>query len=182
MKKRTHIDFSKHEVLVTENEGLVIHYLKKPGTITDSIKFINTNGILAVTGDYGNWIFCRPFVPSAKSDLVSDGYWIEKLQISSCQNPYKHCPEETTRRIKEIIAELEYGYSEQSAAEMREYYEDCLTDVDDEYDYIITARNYPPCADYECMIFGKVLNPWLNAVFDGYDEICTRLKNADKTN
>lgn len=41
MKKRTDIDFTKHEVITTESDGLLIHYLKKPNTIHDSIKYIN---------------------------------------------------------------------------------------------------------------------------------------------
>ena len=48
-KPRTKIDFSKHELLVKESNDLTVHYLKIPNTRTDSIKYINTNGILAVT-------------------------------------------------------------------------------------------------------------------------------------
>jgi hypothetical protein len=60
--KRTGIEFGEHEVLVTKTEECLIHYLKKPNTISDSIKYINVGGILAVTGDYGNWIFVENFI------------------------------------------------------------------------------------------------------------------------
>ena len=37
---------------------------------------------LIITGDYYNWIFCRPFTPD-KDGSVSEMYWIEKLQIAN---------------------------------------------------------------------------------------------------
>ena len=70
--KRTEVDFSKHVVEITKQEGLFVCYIRVPGTITNSVKFINTNDIMAVTGDFGNWIFCREFHPSATGG-VSDG-------------------------------------------------------------------------------------------------------------
>ena len=51
---RTKIEFEKHEVLVTKTDDCLIHYLKKPNTRCNSIKYINCGGILAVTGDFGN--------------------------------------------------------------------------------------------------------------------------------
>jgi len=85
LKKRTALDFSKHEIIVVKENGLLIHHLKIPKQWTNNIKFINTNNILAVTGDFGNWIFCREFHPS-KDGYVSDGYWHEKLNIASTQD------------------------------------------------------------------------------------------------
>ena len=87
-KRVSSLDFSKHVVTVEKQEGLLIHTLAIPGTITQSVKFINTQGIMAVTGDYGNWIFCREFHPSPTGS-VSDSYWCEKLRISSRQDPYE---------------------------------------------------------------------------------------------
>ena len=40
--------------------------------------------LCVVTGDVGNWMFCREFHPSSKGH-VSDYYWVEKLQMSSSQ-------------------------------------------------------------------------------------------------
>lgn len=56
MAKRTNVDFSKHELTINKSDCTTVYYLKKPGTVVDSVRFINTNGILAVNGDYGNWI------------------------------------------------------------------------------------------------------------------------------
>src|SRR3989344_2189435 len=85
IENRTGVDFTKHELIVTEQEGLLVHRLKHPEyTYMNSVTFINTNGIMAVTGDYGNWIFCREFHPNDKEG-VSGGYWLEKLKIASSQ-------------------------------------------------------------------------------------------------
>ncbi len=71
MKKRTNLDFTKHELLITNQEGLLIHHLKVPNTVIYNVKFINTNGVMVVTGDLGHWIFCREFHP-APDEFVSD--------------------------------------------------------------------------------------------------------------
>ena len=101
--KRTEIDFSKHEVIVQKNDLVSIYYLKKPNTVIDSIKYINCEGIMSVTGDYGNWIFCREFHPNERGG-VSDGYWIEKLKIASSQEPLEFDKESTE---KELLQRLE---------------------------------------------------------------------------
>jgi hypothetical protein len=179
MTQRTKIDFSNHEVIVTDIPGLLIHYLKKPGTINDSIKYINTNGILAVTGDYGNWIFCREFHPSADGG-VSDGYWKEKLVIASTQEPEEWDREMTQAKIRlQLNGELEeYGYKGNQLEEMRHYMQECLLrSEDDEFEYQMYAyREYPSFCDHECVVFVKRIKYWLTAVFDGFDEICRRIK------
>lgn len=100
MKNRTDTDFSKHILTIIETDHSTTYTLKEPGTVFYSTSFINTCGIMAVTGDFGNWIFCRPFEP--KSDLnVGDGYMAEKLKINSNQDPYRFSPEATKNHIKE---------------------------------------------------------------------------------
>jgi len=175
--KRTDVDFSKHEVLVTEQEGLLIHYLKKPGTICNSIKYINTNGILAVTGDFGNWIFCREFHPSAEGH-VSDGYWCEKLRSASTQTCSDFSPTETEEEIKRLLAE-----EEDLTEEEIEYLNDCLSAVDaGEFDYTIVAhrQNVGRFQDHENVPLCKELTTWLKCVFDGFDEICRRMKEEQE--
>ena len=183
--KRTNIDWSKHEVIVTEQEELLVHDFKIPNSSTHRVRFINTNGILAVNGDFGNWIFCREFHPSAEG-AVSDGYWIEKLRNSSCQEPSKYDGEITTQRLKEAIAdidgELEDNPQDAYYLKKKEYYENLLQYTDDYYEYIQEARDYPDGMDSEDIIVGKELNPWLVYVFDAFDEICLRLKNQNEHN
>lgn len=72
-KNRTGIDFSKHELIIKETDDVTIHWLKIPNSIKKNIKFTNIEGNLVVTGDFGNWIFCRNFIPSGDG-YVSDGW------------------------------------------------------------------------------------------------------------
>lgn len=170
--KRTGIEFNEHELLITKQDGLLVHYLKKPGTITDSIKYINTNGILAITGDYSNWIFCREFHPSADGG-ASDCYWKEKLKIASCQEPAKFDGERTSERIHEMLADPESQYGKEEI----EYLNELLKRTDDELDYTYYAyREYPSRWDFESVPFVKSVDHHFLAILDGFDEICRRMK------
>lgn len=177
--KRTGIDFSKHQVIVTQSEGLLVHYLRKPNTIHDSIRYINTNGILAVNGDYGNWIFCREFHPSADG-FVSDEYWKQKLRNSSTQEPDEYSQELTISRINEKLnfGLVDYGYEGEQLADMKEYLKECLNYANgSEYEYEAYAyQNYPSFTDSDCVVNVKITKYWLKAIFDGFDEMCRRLK------
>lgn len=87
-EKRTDIDFSQHkhriEIFSNSETGheIRVDHLQVGNSNYNYVQFINTDRILTVTGDYGNWTFCRPFVPS-KDGYVSDLYWIEKLRMSN---------------------------------------------------------------------------------------------------
>jgi hypothetical protein len=176
--KRTGIDFSQHEVHITKSDGVLIHHIKKPMTNCDNIMYINAGGVLAVTGDYGNWIFCREFHPNAKEG-VSDGYWEEKLEISSSQKAEEFDSERTRSQIEAMLngGLEEYGFSGDKLSEMKRYFTECLELVDDEFDYMHFAyRNYPSFYDHEIVVCVKKTKYWLKAVFDGFDEICRRMK------
>ena len=83
-KKNTDIDWGKHEMTIRQEGSITIHHLKFPDSSIYNVKFINGEGVLTVTGDFGNWVFCSPFVPS-ETGYVSEAYWLEKLRIASCQ-------------------------------------------------------------------------------------------------
>jgi hypothetical protein len=180
--KRTGIDFSKHEVRIKQADGFLEHYLRKPNTVTDAIRYINTGGILAVTGDYGNWIFCREFHPSQEG-YVESSYWTEKLRIASTQEPYEFDYETTESRIKEQLngGLEEYGWEGEKLEEMKEYMQECLDNLSDgEQAYVAYAyQNYPSFTDHECVVHVKKLKYWLTVVYDGFDEICRRLKAGE---
>lgn len=178
--KRTGIDFSEHELIVTEQEGLLIHHLKKPNTYWDSIKYINCGGILAVTGDYGNWIFCREFHPSAKG-YVSEHYWHEKLKIASTQEATDFDGDATKIALQEKLDEYKEEKGENAKNEVIEYYEECMSRCDGhELDYTYFAyRENPDDIDTEDVILIKDYKSWLKTVFDGFDEICRRMKEEE---
>jgi len=183
MKKRTRLDFSQHELKITETPEIIVHYLKKPNTIIDSIKFINTNGILAVTGDYGNWIFCRSFVPSATGEGVSDGYWCQKLRIASTQKDSNFDKGATDIEIKERLKELKENkdhYDDIKYEELKDYYESLIELESGEGRYMIEAYdNLPFNFDSDDIPCVYQIDYSLLVIFDAFEEICKRLKNKE---
>ncbi|MBA4852049.1 hypothetical protein [Emticicia sp. BO119] len=170
--KRTKIDFSKHELTITQiNEKATTHLLKKPDTYIHSVKFTNIDGVLLVTGDFGNWVFCRSFYPS-KDEKVSDGYWCEKAVISSTQITHEYDSEKTEKSIKELLQE---DWNE----EEKEYLNELLDHTYDGREYKDYAYNHRPSGfEYESIPYGESVKPWLKAVFDAFDEICDRVKQS----
>lgn len=175
--KRTEIDFSNHDLIVTKSDGLLIHWLKQPDSSIDNIKYINILGNnLVVTGDYSNWIFCREFHPTAEG-YVSDMYWKEKLKNSSCQEPADYDSERTIEAIKEILNNPERDLSEGEI----DWLNDLLRLADDEINYLCRAfRNNNINWDAEQIPYVKTVKFHFLAILDGFDEICRRLKEGEK--
>jgi hypothetical protein len=181
--KRTDFDFSKHELIIEKSDGLLVHTLKhKEYSHWYKFNFINTNGIMVVTGDYGNWMFCREFHPSAEG-MVSDYYWCEKIKISSTQEPFEFDAESTKEEIDAYLngGLEEYGYEGDDLETMREYYEE-LSDKVTEGEFYYEAYAYgemPYCMDTESVPNNKKIKHWLLCVFDAFEEICRRLKEEE---
>ncbi|MBN2377042.1 MAG: hypothetical protein JXD22_11615 [Sedimentisphaerales bacterium] len=181
-KKRTDADFSEFELHITHTEEICVHYLKKPGKMEGRVKFINTNGILAVTGDYGNWIFCREFRPS-KDGHVSEQYWKEKLRFSSTQSG-SHFSSADTRKVIEsgLNGDLEeWGYEGSQLEQMKAYYQELLKSVDlSEGEYVAQAfyDDRPSFLACEDVPFEKETDYCLLVVFDAFEDICDRIKEV----
>lgn len=176
--KITGIDFSEHELHITDQEGLKVHFLKKPNTYYECIKYINTNGIMAVTGGYSNWIFCREFIPGPNEEHWI-GYMKEKLKIHSCQEPAKYDAQRTEDAIKEMLNDPDHNWSEQN----REFLEELLTKTDDEIEYLHFAfREGEHTIEFEYVPFVKTVNNHFLVVVDGFHEICRRLKEQEDKN
>ena len=178
MNRRTKIDFSKHELKITQLEGVLIHEFKRPDTRNCMLVFINTCGVMTVTGDFGNWVFCREFHPSANNESgVSGEYWDEKLEISSVQKSDKYDAEETSKRIDEFKKTFEESYGREMNEDEMDWVEQLENNVDDEHEYIYLAyREKPKDIDYESVPFGEKRHFWLDAVYDGFDAICQVMK------
>lgn len=174
---RTKIDFSNHELSVIDHGDTKIYHLKKPDTSCDNIKYIASGGILAITGDYGNWIFDKEFRPDI-NDKVSDQYWCDKLKMSSCQEPYMFDSEATIKEIKKAIKEYKAEYGKEVDLDVIEYYQQCIEKANyHELDYTAFAyREYPSNVSIEDVIMLKDIKYWLKAVFDGFDVMHDRLK------
>lgn len=185
--KRTDIDFSEHEHRVEifkcgEKEIRVDHF-QVGNNRMNYIQFINTDEVLTVTGDFGNWVFCRPFVPS-KGGHVDASYWIEKLRISSEQKLDSLDLDAIKKEIKELIESglEEYGYEGQELEQAKEWFGELLEEVDDELGYLCKAyRDYskPNFIDHEMIPCTKKTPVRLSIIFDAFDEICERLKKSD---
>lgn len=180
MSKRTDIDFSKHRLKITELDGVLIHEFKRPETRNCMLVFINVCGVMTVTGDFGNWVFCREFHPSADSDGVSGGYWDEKLQISSFQQSHIYDSDETLKRISQFKEDFDDWYGREMNEEEIEWIESLESNVEDEHEYVYLAyREKPKDIEYESVPFGKKRHFWLDAVYDGFDAICELLKKQE---
>lgn len=169
--KRSGIDFSNH-MLYTWTEPCTKTYdLKLPNTITNRITYICTNGITAVTGDYGNWIFCCEFHPS-KDGKACEGYWAEKLQIGSTQDPMKFSETEAHGQIDALLADPNNEFSEEEKEWLEELRE---SSKDGEYAYIATAMEHPSSFPAEIIPTGKVYDIWFLTILDGFDEMCRHM-------
>lgn len=177
MERRTSIDFTRHKVKITKLDGLLIHEFKRPDTNNCMLRFINTCGVMTVTGDFGNWVFCREFHPSADNEHgVSGGYWDEKLEISSVQKSHQYDAEKTTLLINEFKENFQDAYGREMNEDEIDWIEQLENNVDDEHEYTYLAyREKPKDIDYESVPFGKKRHFWLDAVYDGFDEICQYL-------
>lgn len=174
---RSLFDFSKHELKITENDSVKIYEFKRPDTTNCMLVFINCNNVLTVTGDLGNWVFCREFHPTPDG-FVSGSYWDEKLEISSVQKAKVYDSEETAKLIKEFKDSFEDSYGREMNEYESEWVEELENNVEDEHEYIYIAyRRTPSSIDCEQVPFGKKRHVWLNAVYDGFDAMCSYLKN-----
>lgn len=174
MKKRTNVDFSKHLLYMTETGNFKMHWLKIPKSSIYNVKFINTNGVMIVTGDVGNWIFCREFHPSKEFD-ISEPYWCEKLENYSTQKPYEFDEETAIESINELIEKYREEYPDYFE-EAYEFFEGIKNNSHDEFEFVNYWREYMPefiyYEDFPCI---NKTNKRLLVIFDAFEEICSRL-------
>lgn len=180
MMSRTTIDFSKHEITETKYPGVLIHKFALPNTIEHSVTFINTCGVLTVTGDFGNWVFCREFHPSP-SGKVSDVYWDGKLrQASESQTSHEYCSETTLALIEKFTEEFEDNFGREPNDREKNWIDDLKYYADDKSRYEQEAyANLPISMDYDDIPYGKVRHVWLDAVYDAFDAMCEKLKEDE---
>jgi hypothetical protein len=124
---RNRIDWSKHEIVTSFSENAKIWNFKDPSTNIYRVTFINSCGVMSVTGDLGNWIFCREFHPSPKGK-VCDSYWCEKLRISSTQDFKVYNLEETDKLIKKQAFTYAHNITFESGLDCDPYIESLFED------------------------------------------------------
>lgn len=181
-KKMSDWDFSEHTHTVEEFKSdkgntIRIDHLRRGESSCGYVRFVNDDYGLSVFGDFGNWIFCRPFVPSEKG-YVCAMYWNEKLKMSSSQYHAEYDSEGTENELNELIAEINTNKEDYSYPDRQiQYYEDLLNYTEDEIEYTYHAfrNNMPSFLDYDDIPFVKKGSYQLLIVFDAFNEMCNRL-------
>ncbi len=179
--KRTGLDFSGHDVYELRRGDSITYTIKIPNREKfHRINFINIDGVMVVTGDFGNWMFNREFHPGV-DNFVSSGYWHEKLRYASTQDGKDFDHQATEEDIKEgINGGLEkYGYSGEELEKLKEYYRELLYYIEfSEEEYRHYAYNeMPGFYDSEGIPYRMKTKVWLESVFDAFDEMCERKRN-----
>lgn len=169
------VDWSKHVVVKEQIDFCTIHTLWIPNSSFNMVRFINAGGICAVTGDFGNWIFCRQFIPHW-GQYCDPSYWDEKLQIASQQKAHQYDPYKTDEAIKRRMNSSTCDPVE------RRYLNEVMEYVhENEMMYTIQAyNNLPDGYDHDTMIIEKSRHHWLDVVYDAYNEIVKRITNEAK--
>lgn len=183
MAKRTDIDFSKHKY---ERLNLNDVTGSCPATICSlhldseyhKVVLITANGITSVTGDFGNWVFNREFVPDSRCSDFPGAYWASKLSSYSGQSGYVYDGDKTEERIKYLLSkEGQEEFGREWAEDEKEYLENCFRYTDSEQEYVNAAfhtRTGWFARDSDHVPYEERLNPWLEAIFDAIEEMCRR--------
>jgi len=172
--------FKNHQFVEIKSEHAIIHKFYQPGTNCYGVTFINSCGILAVTGDLGNWIFCREFIPVPTKQGIDDHYWIQKLQISSEQRGRQFSNDLTRKAIIEAKSELSEVFEDKHEAVR--YYDSCLWALDNMDDSQYQNHAYgelPSGWDFESVIYKEETIPQLEYVFDAFDAMCIKMKENE---
>lgn len=187
-EKRTNWDFSKHKHRVEifkndEGKEIQIDHFQDGNSRVGYIQFINTDEIMSVTGDFGNWIFCRPFVPSSEG-YVSDIYWCEKLLIASHQRYSSFDTTLTDEALNEELSKIDDEFDADDVErkeEYKEYLDGCIRHSENEHEYITYAyQEHPSWMDSESVIYCEKTSVQLEIIFDAFDEICKRLELKER--
>jgi len=75
----------------------------------------------------------------------------------------------------------EYGYMDDDLDVMKEYYKNCQMYSETEWEYIAFAHgdDKPNFIDHDQVPFVERTKQWLMIVYDGFDEICRRIKDNE---
>lgn len=168
--KRTKIDFSKHILEVEKTDKIAVYSFRLPEKKHyHSVIVICACGVTTITGDWGNWVFCREFHP-CKNGKVSEGYWDEKLEIGSVQKSDVFDEDEAIREIDALLKEND-DFDDETIM----FLNDLRGWTSDEFEYVQFIRDNKPQdgpLDYTDLPTGRIRHRWLDAIYDAFDVMC----------
>lgn len=118
VKRRIANDLANHEITQLHGDGLYRHWrCKKPGTSSLYFDVITWPGFMCVTGDMGEYLFCRTrdMVEFMRSSCMSYGYAAEKC-VAHRGEIYEFSPQ----LLKEWLGECEAEATEEGDEERLE--------------------------------------------------------------
>jgi hypothetical protein len=179
---RTNIDFTKHNYTTekytnTVGKEIRVDRLQISNDQCLMIQFMNTDKNLIVTGDFGDWIFSRPFHPSAKG-MAADNYWVEKLELANNNVELKQNLDWVS--IKEQIQENIVETKLEEDQEQIELWQELLdyADNEDEIEYIRFAYRESLLESEQIPMY-KLMPSQLLVVFDAFNIICKRIAEQE---
>lgn len=177
--RRTGNEFGLFELIKKEDTLTSVYHLKHPEySNMMSVKFVVTEGLTIVTGDYGNWLFDREFRPQS-GEGVSDNYWKEKLRRSSTQEPNEFNAEATEKEIEAWLHGTHELFDEDNPLTDQEisYLQECreyLSYSEIEFEFYVHQNNCGRFQDHESVPHVMKTQHWLEVVFDAFEEMCKR--------
>lgn len=168
--------FENHIFSIEECGKFTIYKLKHPEySMMYKVEFIVGNNLTVVTGDYGNWVFCREFHPKT-GEISSYNYLDEKLEINSVQKSTEFSTEETIKQLKHFVDNFTNNYGREMNEEEREWVDLLDSSVFDEIEYTNTAfREKPNSIDYDEVPFGTRRLRRLEIVYNALDVMCEKI-------
>ena len=158
-----------------ENKKLRIHQLKLKDSNNLKVKITNFDGICTITGDLGNYIVCREFIPKPNG-YISDYYFIEKLEYCSTQKGLEFDSEDQEEKLKEWQSELlEDVTDEDKIEEIKEQFESLFAACQTDSQWEFESEIYNSDLDFSEFETEKKIKMWLLMIFDAFEEICNRL-------
>lgn len=181
MDKLSRIDFTNHKLHIVKNEYFESYQLKVDGTIVNSIKFTLINGVTLITGDFGNWVACRPFNPNTEI-IDSVGYFCEKLTINSTQSTTEWCEDTLNENIDNLISILkDKGLRKNELAKCENFLNELKDYGGEETDYYnYFTDNAPNSFEYDWLPSGKKTQYSILIIIDAFNEIGKRIKKHYK--
>ncbi len=181
----TNIDFSKHLLSVasmnSEEFECKIYHLYIPNINYDYIDVIVSEGITAVTGDFGNWIFNMEIHFEEFMGFEVD-YLLYQLKTSSSQNPYEVDIGATEKEIEKFRKSVDVSLCNLNSEEFEIFCNDLFRSLkkgEQQYNNFIAEGAIHFTTGISIPVIVKKIPFALASVFDAFEVILNRVNNGN---